>query len=75
MPYVKQDRRAGFPENTGELTYKLVRNCVQFYKVYGNTFDTYSKCIAALECAKLEFYRRMLAPHEDIKCKENGDVF
>jgi len=27
-----------------------------------------------LECAKQEFYRRKLAPYEDLKIKENGDL-
>lgn len=30
--------------------------------------------IGALECVKAEFYRRFLAPYEDVKIKENGDV-
>jgi len=75
MPYIEQPNRNEFAETTGELTYKVVRQCVMFYKLYGASFDTYSKCIAALECAKLELYRRMVAPYEDIKLKENGDVF
>ena len=29
----------------------------------------------AVECAKLEFYRRVVAPHEDEKMKDNGDVY
>ena len=29
----------------------------------------------ALECAKLEFARRIVAPYEDAKIKENGDVY
>ena len=31
------------------------------------------KC--ALECAKLELYRRLAAPYEDEKRKETGDVY
>lgn len=30
--------------------------------------------IGALECAKLELYRRVAAPYEDRKREENGDV-
>lgn len=29
----------------------------------------------AIECAKLEFYRRVAAPYEDKKIAENGDVY
>jgi len=38
------------------------------------TFDSASKAITACECAKLEFYRRYVAPYEDKKIEENGDV-
>jgi hypothetical protein len=31
-------------------------------------------CRAALECAKLEFYRRIVVPYEDGRCAANGDV-
>lgn len=31
--------------------------------------------LAALEAAKLEFYRRQVAPYEDKKIESNGDVF
>ena len=34
----------------------------------------YNKAIGVLECIKLEFYRRIVAPYEDKKIKENGDV-
>lgn len=30
--------------------------------------------IGVLECAKLEFYRRIAAPYEDVKIRENGDI-
>ena len=29
----------------------------------------------ALEGAKLEFYRRIVAPYEELKIKENGEVY
>lgn len=38
-------------------------------------FSTYSHAIGVLECVKLELYRRMIAPYEDRKCEENGDVY
>ena len=31
--------------------------------------------MGALECAKLELYRRVAAPYEDVKIMENGDVY
>ena len=32
-----------------------------------------SRVIADMECAKLEFYRRIIAPYEKVKINENGD--
>ena len=31
--------------------------------------------VGALECCKLELYRRLAAPYEDTKIKENGDAY
>lgn len=33
-----------------------------------------TKAVAAFECAKLEFYRRVAAPKEDRAITKNGDV-
>ena len=38
-------------------------------------YAEFNEAIGAIECAKLELYRRMLAPYEDRKIAENGDVF
>lgn len=37
-------------------------------------YDTANSLIGALECCKLELYRRHIAPYEDKKIIENGDV-
>ncbi len=37
-------------------------------------YDTANSLVGALECCKLELYRRYIAPYEDEKIKENGDV-
>jgi hypothetical protein len=38
-------------------------------------YAMYNDMIGVLECCKLELYRRMVAPYEDVKCAENGDVY
>ncbi len=38
-------------------------------------YKEYNDAIGVLECVKQELYRRVVAPYEDIKCKENGDVY
>lgn len=58
--------------STGELVYMLTKICQA--AMQDNHFSDYADIITALECTKLEFYRRQVAPYEDIKIKENGDI-
>lgn len=37
-------------------------------------YSDWNEVVGALECAKIEIYRRLIAPYEDIKITENGDV-
>jgi hypothetical protein len=48
------------------LAHKLARR--------GGNYSAYNAVIGALECAKLEMYRRLVAPYEDKKIIENGDL-
>ena len=41
----------------------------------GESYALYNTILGALECSKLEIYRRMASPYEDKKQKQNGDVF
>jgi len=41
----------------------------------GERYGLYNSLIGALECSKLEMYRRMIAPYEDEKIISNGDVY
>jgi len=41
----------------------------------GERYGLYNSLIGALECYKLEIYRRMIAPYEDEKIISNGDVY
>jgi len=82
MPYIKQlDREILTPvshapaSTSGELNFQITR-LVQSY--LGNSLGNYAAfndAVGALECAKLELYRRMVAPYEDQKIQENGDVY
>jgi len=38
-------------------------------------YQTLSDCIAAANDANAEFYRCVMAPYEDHKKRENGDIF
>lgn len=79
MPYIKQERRdpaweAG-PLNSGELNYVITSMCEAYLGLHGNHYIVFNDIIGALEGAKMEFYRRIAAPYEDKKIKENGDVY
>lgn len=39
------------------------------------SYDRINEAIGALECAKMELYRRIAVPYEEKKMRENGDVY
>jgi hypothetical protein len=67
------------PATTGELTFKLTHECLEYLErskaAKVPKWEERANIIMALECVKIEFYRRMLAYYEDYKILENGDVF
>ena len=78
MPYIDPKRRIDaevLPRDAGELNFRLTKVIVRYLNFKGESYQTYNDIIGALEGAKLEIYRRLIVPYEDIKCKENGDVY
>lgn len=59
----------------GELNYTLTTLIKGYLEYKGESYQTYNDIIGALEGCKLELYRRKIAPYEDKKIKENGDVY
>ena len=59
----------------GTLNYQITSLCIDYVKDTGEQYQHYNDVIGALECCKLEMYRRAVAPYEDTKIKENGDVY
>lgn len=60
----------------GELNFvisTIVRD--YFRRTDKGNYQAINDVIGALEGAKIEFYRRVAAPYEDLKIKENGDVY
>lgn len=61
--------------SVGNLNYIITKLIIQSYGPIENLkYNDFNEIIGILECAKLEFYRRMVAPYEDIKEKENGSL-
>lgn len=87
MPYIKQEDRYRLedeamdvgeayprPRNAGELNYIFTKLCHAYWESNGKNYQAFNDIIGALEGAKLELYRRRVAPYEDLKIAENGDV-
>lgn len=80
MPYIDSALRQEipnlvFPRNPGELNYVLTMVVKEYMDEHGLRYQTINDIMGALEGAKLEFYRRIAAPYEDTKIKENGDCY
>lgn len=85
MPYIKGDDRVeidevidelafSIREGPGRLNYAITRLLLVLYHDR-KTYSAYNEIVGVLECVKQEFYRRAVAPYEDQKAKENGDVY
>ena len=89
MPYIQQKDRAKFDlelddgnpvipieriENCGELNYVITVICQNYLKRKGLRYQNCNDIIGALESAKIEFYRKIVADYENEKIQENGDV-
>lgn len=90
MPYiVKADRKEFDPEidkllsrltnkgfakaKAGDLNYAFSK-IVWAVFVRNPSYATANELMGMLECVKQEFYRRQVAPYEDKKIGENGDL-
>lgn len=85
MPYISQSNRDAYEPalstmrtraayaTVGELTYMVTSLVLAWLQTHPN-YTEYNAAIGVLECAKLELYRRQVAPYEDQKREQNGDV-
>jgi hypothetical protein len=84
MPYVNSAFRQAMQEeleplaacidDEGSFNYAVTYLCHSFIQRKGLRYATLNRAIGVLECAKLELYRMIAAPYEDIKKKENGPI-
>lgn len=80
MPYIIQERRDAInsfsdPQTAGELNYLITIAARNYLNDKGLCYATINDILGALDGASKEFYRRVAAPYEDEKIKENGDVY
>lgn len=81
MPYIKQeDRGRATPmladvRTAGELNYAISVLLCEYVDRHGLCYETLNAAVGAVDGAKAEFQRRVVAPYEDRKISENGDVY
>jgi len=81
MPYIKQRDRnilasqGAQPVTSGELNYAITMLLIQYWGGGVKNYQCINDIIGALEGAKCEFQRRVVAEFEDSKIAENGDVY
>jgi len=84
VPYIKQEKRIAVKLliraliteglEAGDLNYVISRLLYQWCEGK-ESYATYNTVIGILECAKQEFYHRVVAPYEQTKRQVNGDVY
>jgi len=87
MPYIPPSKREKYDSLIEELSYMLkdeksyesdgILNYIiskLIHLNYSLTYFSQNRAIGVLECIKQEQYRRVTAPYEDQKIKENGDI-
>jgi len=89
MPYIKQADRERYDWNVkgivdelplddmdavGHLNYIFTTILAYAFRPEECNYAIHNAIIGVLECCKQEWYRRKVAPYEDQKIKENGDV-
>jgi hypothetical protein len=88
VPYVKEERREKFRPITdllydliqkdtvsGDLNYLISVLIKEYIAAKGQSYQTFNDISGALKNADSEFYRRIVAPYEDDKIIDNGDVY
>lgn len=86
MPYIKPQDKPKFEpalkaladvkiQSAGELNYLFSCIAAQYMGQDRPSYQRLNDVVGALDGAKVEFQRRVVAPYEDIKIAENGDVY
>tara|TARA_A200000159_G_scaffold87804_1_gene81336 strand:+ start:2342 stop:2617 length:276 start_codon:yes stop_codon:yes gene_type:complete len=91
MPYISPDDRKNYDAVVKELVEDLyhsgeawrgnfnytISSIISKFidRLGGPRYSHINDIVGVLECIKLELYRRVAAPYEDLKAEENGDVY
>ena len=87
MPYIKPEQRPSIDKIVKELSEHILEHKVEeqdgmvnyavtklIKEIYPEKYFHYNRAMGVLSCIQSEFYRRDIAPYEDKKIAENGDV-
>lgn len=61
-------------KDSGGLNYAIHQIVSRYISQNKESYQTYNDIIGALECAKMELYRRLISDYEDKKILLNKDV-
>jgi hypothetical protein len=87
MPYIKPSDKARLDaglcsyneekraQTAGELNYLFTTLAIEYLNTKGLNYQNINDVVGALDGAKVEFQRRVVAGYEDKKIAENGDVY
>lgn len=87
MPYVKKEKRVELDKIVNQILALMEKipdedrdGCLNYLftktlkSLYRPSYFNYERVMGLLECIQQEFYRRLIAPYEDSKMREHGDV-
>jgi hypothetical protein len=84
MPYIAKKNRLKFEEplhelvenieTDGDLNYCVSMLMHQILRKRGIQYQNMNNIMGAIDCAKMEFYRTVASPYEDMKKNENGNI-
>ena len=89
MPYIQEKKRSDFTSpllelqivmeecgcSSGDLNYLFTKLAQAYLECAGLNYAALNDVVGALEGAKAEFQRRVVAPYEDGAIERNGDVY
>jgi len=78
MPYIPTSQKLKVKEgkitNAGELNYAIHQLISNYLENSNHNYQACNDVMGVLSCVSSEFYRRIVAPYEDKKIVQNGDV-
>lgn len=89
MPYISPESKKLYAEDLaklkatidfyditpGQLNYLMTSLCKMYIDRKGINYTHLNDVLGVFDGAGKEFYRRVVAPYEDKKIEENGDVY